>query len=96
MSKNFTENPGQAKRIASNKDKSALNGAVMTNMIFCLIFIQVGVFLISGFLLLGSLAFGYRQRSRELVLRHDHCLTATREGALTRSEIEYFMADEPA
>lgn len=67
----------------------------MTDFIFCLIFLQVGIFLISGIALLASVIFLGHEENCGLVAAEVGRHTGPREGALTRSEIEYFMSDDP-
>lgn len=69
----------------------------MTNVIFCLIFIQVGVFLIAGILLVTSIIFGFLEKdesapSKAMPSRHVRKLPPVyNPQPLTRPEIEYLL-----
>lgn len=68
----------------------------MTDIIFCLIFIQVGIFLIAGILLVTSLVFGALERE-EVPVRAMARPRPRKQKAvytpepLSRPEIEYLL-----
>lgn len=66
----------------------------MTNFIFCLIFIQVSVFLITGITLLTSLFIGFRQNHKALATSGARYGANSSANPLTRTELEYFMAED--
>ncbi|MBD5553610.1 MAG: hypothetical protein HDQ44_04655 [Desulfovibrio sp.] len=66
----------------------------MTNFIFCLIFIQVSIFLIAGVLLLASLVFGVIERNAgrsQARLRARPRKPVWQPEPLSRNEIEYLL-----